>query len=63
MRSFPEDVVCPSRVYDYIKKTYIPTTIIYYTDGEYIWDEREIYYFEHYNIKLADSFISKILAV
>lgn len=34
-----------------------------YSDGEYIWYESEIYYFEKYNLKLNDDFIKHILGL
>ena len=33
-----------------------------YFDGEYTWYEAEIYYFEHYGLKLRNDFIDHALA-
>ena len=63
MRSFDADVVCPCAVYDFVEKIYTQSTLVYYTDGDYIWDEREIYHFENYDIKLDDGFVNKALKI
>lgn len=60
MRSFEDDVVCPSKVYDVIQNKVTTVPLVYYTDGEFIWDERDIYHFEKYNIHLNNEFIHKI---
>lgn len=63
MRSFEKNIVCPCKICDEIngKDTAIP--LIYYTDGEFMWDERDIYHFEKYNIRLNDEFVHKITEV
>lgn len=33
-----------------------------YTDGFFTWYDSDIYYFEHYNLKLDEKFIKKILS-
>lgn len=50
-----------SAVYDCIENYSTGKTIHRYTDGEYIWDDREIYHFEHYNLALDEGFIEKVL--
>jgi hypothetical protein len=49
------------KVFDYInnKRTDIP--IVAYHDDKYYWDDRYIYYFEKYNLKLNDDFIEYVL--
>lgn len=32
-----------------------------YSDGEYVWYDSDIYYFEHYNLKLDEAFIDYVL--
>lgn len=61
MKSFEEDVVCPARVYDEVSQKYTLLTLVYYTDGEFVWDESVIYHFEKYNIVLDTEFIKKAL--
>ena len=61
MKSFEENIVCPCRIRDEITGEIIEKTLVYYTGGEFIWDEREIYHFECYNIKLEKTFIDKVL--
>lgn len=41
------------------ESTNIP--LIAYTDNVYVWDTRDIYYFEHYDLKLNDDFIDYVL--
>lgn len=53
-------VTCSS-VFDYVKKEYIPQTIHLYTDGEFFWNDEDIYYFEKYNLQLNEEFINKML--
>ena len=60
MRSFEADVVCPARVYDEVTKEVTNLKLVYYTDGEFFWDERVIYHFEKYNILLNEDFLKKI---
>lgn len=31
-----------------------------YTDGKYRWFESEVYYFEHYNLKLNEDFLELV---
>ncbi len=50
-----------SSVFDYIKNKVIPQTIHLYTDGEYGWDDEEIYHFETYNLELEKNFINRVL--
>jgi hypothetical protein len=35
--------------------------LVAYTDNTYVWDTRDIYYFEHYDLKLNDDFIEYVL--
>ena len=52
-----------SAVHDLVEKFSTGKTIHRYTDEEYIWDDREIYHFEHYNLALDKGFIEKVLNV
>lgn len=61
MKSFDDDVVCPSKVYDAIRDEVTTVPLIYYTDGEFVWDERDIYHFEKYNIALNSKFIERVV--
>lgn len=49
-----------SSVFDYIKKEYRPRTIHLYTDGEFFWNDEDIYHFEKYNLQLNEEFINKV---
>ena len=60
MKSFEADVVCPALVRDEVTKKETKLTLIYYTDGEFLWDERVIYHFDKYNISLNEDFLKKI---
>ena len=53
--------VCCSSVFDFVQNGSTGKTIHCYTDGEYFWDDKEIYHFEHYNLKLETEFVNKIL--
>ena len=61
MKSFEDDVVCPGKVYDVVRNEVTTVPLVYYTDGEFVWDERDIYHFENYNLKLEEKFIQKVL--
>ena len=61
MRGFEEDVICPVRIRDEFTGKNLNRTLIYYTDGEFVWDEREIYHFENYNLTLNKEFVDKVL--
>ena len=61
MKGFQEDVICPVRIRDEFTGENINKTLIYYTDGEFVWDEREIYHFEHYNLTLNNEFLDKVI--
>lgn len=61
MKSFEEDVVCPIKVQDAVTGKSTEITLVYYTDGEFIWDERDIYHFEKYNISLNEHFLKKVM--
>lgn len=50
-----------SAVHDIVGNFSTGETIHRYTDGEFVWDSSEIYHFEHYNIKLNEEFINKVL--
>lgn len=61
MKNGEDAGVCCSSVFDFVQNKLVPRTIHRYTDGEYIWDDREIYHFEKYNITLDEAFVRKIL--
>jgi len=50
-----------SAVYDFVERASTGKTIHCYTDGEFEWDDSEIYHFENYNLRLEDEFIEKVL--
>ena len=49
------------RVYDYFEDHFVEIPIVAYHDDKYYWDDRDIYYFEKYNMKLNDDFINHVL--
>jgi len=51
-----------SAVYDFVEKASTGKTIHCYTDGEFEWDDLEIYHFENYNLRLEDEFYRKSIA-
>ncbi len=53
--------VCCSAVHDLVEGFSTGKTIHRYTDGEYIWDDREIYHFEKYNLRLNEGFVNKVV--
>ena len=61
LKNGEDNGVCCSSVYDYIEDYSTGDTIHRYKDDDYEWDDREIYHFEKYNIRLNDDFIKHIL--
>ena len=49
------------KVYDYFEKKYVDIPIVAYHDEFFYWDDRDIYYFEEYNLKLAEEFVNHVL--
>lgn len=62
LKNGKDDGVCCSSIFDFVSSSSTGNTIHCYTDGEFSWDDEEIYHFEKYNIKLDEEFISKIIA-
>ena len=61
LRSFNEDCVSAGKVFDEIENKQVDIALISYTDGEFYWNEADIYYFENYDLKLEDDFVQKVL--
>jgi hypothetical protein len=57
------DAYSSSYIYDIISSKQTDIPILGYTIGEYEFDSRVVYYFEHYNLKLRDDFINFVLNV
>ncbi len=55
--------ICASGMWlkDVIDGSIINIQVLGYSDGEYLWDTREIYHFEKYDMKLNDDFIQHVL--
>lgn len=49
------------RVFDFVKNKETDIPMVAYEDEKYYWDDREIYYFEKYNLKLNDNFIQYVI--
>lgn len=49
------------RAIDFISGEVIPGALCCYTDGKYGWRSDTIFYFEKYNLKLEDEFLSYVL--
>ena len=62
LRSGDDDGVRCSSIHDRIigDTTFLDCSC--YTDGEYTWDDEDIYHFEKYNIELEPEFLKKVLA-
>ena len=60
LKAGEDDGVRCSSVHDYVTDEYTGSTIHLYTDGEYFWDDEEIYHFEKYNIPLTNDFLQKV---
>ena len=58
-----ESACTTAKVYDYILDKETDIAMTSYHDELYYWDDRDIYYFEKYNIKLSDEFVSHVLRV
>lgn len=50
------------KVFDFIKKEETNIPMVSYHDDQYYWDDRHIYYFEKYNLKLNDDFVQHVLS-
>lgn len=50
------------KVFDYIENRSTNIPMVSYHDNRFYWDDREIYYFEKYNLKLNDDFIQYVLS-
>ena len=62
LTSFEVDGVRCASLTDFIKKQILSKGVCIYTDGEYVWDDEEIYHFEKYNMELNKDFINKVLS-
>lgn len=49
------------KVMDYVNNKKTDIQIVAYHDDKYYWDDRFIYHFEKYNLKLNDDFINHVL--
>lgn len=61
LRSGKDDGIRCSTLFDYITQTLLTPSVKLYTDGEFYWDDEEIYHFEKYNMPLNEEFIKKVL--
>jgi hypothetical protein len=50
-----------TRVIDEISNEETNIELLAYSDGEYLWDSRDIYYYETYGMPLNADFISKMV--
>ncbi len=63
LTSFFPNFATTACVYDNVTKTDVKERIDNgYFDGEYYWDETDIYHFEKYNMPLSDDFIKYVLS-
>ncbi|MGN0650264.1 MAG: hypothetical protein ACI4KM_07495 [Oscillospiraceae bacterium] len=56
-----EEAVTSDKVFDYINNSATDIEMSAYGDGVFDWDDRDIYYFEKYNIALDPAFISRAI--
>ncbi len=61
LKKFPCSAFTSAPVIDIFTDKEVKSANNGYTDGEYIWYESEIYYFEKYNLKLNNDFIEYVL--
>ncbi len=61
LKSFSSDCAAGMSLVDEITGDSLNTCVCGYEDCKYYWDDREIYHFEKYNLKLNDDFIEYVL--
>lgn len=54
--------VSPGTNFDIFTNDRIMGDYLLYSDGEYVWDFRIVYYFEKYNLNIGPGFIKHILS-
>lgn len=60
MKSGKVIAAAPGRLKDVFTNEPIKGEMLVYSDGVYYWGSEAIYYFDKYNMKLPDGFLSKI---
>lgn len=63
LKRTPKDGVRCSTLNDFVTKELLTPAVWTHSDGEYNWDDEEIYHFEKYNMKLNQEFIDKVLSI
>lgn len=61
MRNCKVIAAAPGIMKDIFTGKRIPGEMLAYSDGKYYWGAEAIYYFEKYNLKLPDDFLSEII--
>ena len=62
LKETPSEGIRCSTLYDYILDELLTPSVWTHTDGEYRWNDEEIYHFEKYNMQLNNDFIKKVLS-
>lgn len=61
LKSFEPFCAAGMSLRDEITREMINSGVNGYEDGEFVWDTREIYHFEKYNLQLEDDFIQYVM--
>lgn len=62
LRSAPVFAAAAEEVYDEIADMTTGIPLLAYEKDGYLWDSRDIYYLDKYNMRLNDDFISYVLS-
>lgn len=60
LKSWPNEAIRCETLTDYIQDETLTPSVWTHTDGEYRWNDEEIYHFEKYNMQLDEGFLAKL---
>lgn len=63
LRSFQPNAFTSAPVVDVFTKKQVAEADNGFTDGQYIWYESEIYYFERYGLPLSQDFVDYVMNI
>ena len=63
LKSFEPDCAASPKIYDYVKNEETKISLLGYNDGDFWWGSTDMYYFEHYDLRLRDEFINHVLSI
>ncbi len=61
LKSAPKAGIRCQTLYDYVEGVLLSPAVWAHSDGEYRWNDEEIYHFEKYNMILNIDFLKKVL--